>query len=247
MILRISFLIFVFLSAICTARATSIVILRSPERVYIGGDSRRTYRDLNGSYSGVVCKIVPAGSLFFVASGLTYANDQQVADIGADAGRTGNTVPSAIEIFRKRMQEFLPQALRAEGQLRQSFNESRPGLVLESAFIGIHDGIAIVSVEWYRRSGAGSQVTTDRRTYSSDTPRRYDFIFLGKRHAIDRYLGGRSPAIRGDGDAIALITRLIDLEAAESPETTAQPIDILELDSFGPHWVVRKSACVSGY
>ncbi len=235
--------------AACIGKATSIVILRSPDRIYIGADSRREYRDATGFYSGSVCKIVPSGHLFFVASGLTYANNEQVADIGAAAGRAGNSVLSAIEIFRSRMQEFLPRALAAEGQIRQSFSESRNALVLESAFIGIQDHLATVSVEWYRRSGtaANPQVTTDRRTYSSAAPGRYDFIFLGKRNAIDRYLGGRTPLVRGEDGAVALITRLIEVEAAESAETTALPIDILELDGFGSHWLQRKSACGDSY
>lgn len=240
---------FILLSTISIARATSIVILRSPDRVYIGADSRREYRDANGFYSASVCKIVPAGPLFFVASGLTYANNQQVADIGVDAARTGDSVLSAIEFFRRRMQEFLPRALAAEGELQQSFNQSREGLVLESGFIGIQNGLATVSIEWYRRSGTAAlpRVTTDRRTYSSTVPGRYDFIFLGKRRAIDRYAGGRSIPVRSDSDAIALITRLINLEAADSPDTTAPPVDIVELDSFGPHWLQRKAACADSY
>ncbi|MBV9297102.1 MAG: hypothetical protein JO145_16135 [Acidobacteriaceae bacterium] len=245
MIARVFVFILVFISAVSALHATSIVILRSPTRVYIGADSRREYRNASGFYPGSVCKIVPAGNLFFVASGLTYANDENVADIGVEAGRGGASVLSAIEIFRSRMQEFLPRALTAEGELRQSLNASRNGLVLESGFVGIQDGLATVSVEWYRRNGTAvtPRVTTDRRTYSSATPGRYDFIFLGKRRAIDQYLGGRMPLVRGDSDAVALITRLIEVEAAESPDTTAPPIDIVELDPSGSRWLQRKLAC----
>src|SRR5690348_2591064 len=73
--------------AVPAARATSIVILRTANKVYIGADSRRSYRESADTYTGSVCKIIPAGRLLFVASGLTYANDQQVASVGAKVGR----------------------------------------------------------------------------------------------------------------------------------------------------------------
>jgi hypothetical protein len=238
-------LIFVIsiLTLIAPAHATSIVILRSANRIYIGADSRRSYRERGETYTGSVCKIVPAGQLLFVASGLTYANDQQVGDVGAAVGRSSASVRDAIEEFRRRMQQFLPQAIAAEGRVEHS--GARKGLILEAAFVGVETNLARVSVEWYRTNGNTSKpkLSSDRNTYSSAAPTRYDFIFLGKRRAIDQYLRGRSPAIRSDADAIALITRLINLEIAESPESTAGPIDILELDSTSSRWLRRKAGC----
>jgi hypothetical protein len=228
---------------ISNAHATSIVILRSANRVYIGADSRRSYRENAGAYTGSVCKIVAAGRLLFAASGLTYANDQQIAAVGAEVGRSSPTVHDAIELFRRRMQQFLPKAIGAAGRVER--NHARKGLILEAAFIGIDDNLASVSVEWYRTNGniTKPRVTTDRRTYSSPAFGRYDFIFLGKRHAIDQYLRGRSPSIRSDADAISLITRLINLEVSESPQTTALPINILELDRAGSRWLQRRASC----
>jgi hypothetical protein len=225
------------------AHATSIVILRSANRVYVGADSRRSYRETAETYTGSVCKIVSAGRLLFVASGLTYANDQQAASVGAEVGRANPTVHYAIEEFRRRMQQFLPKAIAAEARVEG--NHARKGLILEAAFIGMDDNLASLSVEWYRTNGnfTKPRVTSDRRTYSSAVPGRYDFIFLGKRHAIDRYMRGRSPIIRSDADAIGLITRLINLEISESPQTTALPINILEFDRAGSHWLQRKVSC----
>jgi hypothetical protein len=235
----ISFLIF----AVPAARATSIVILRTANRVYIGADSRRSYRESAETYTGSVCKIVPAGRLLFLASGLTYANDQQVASVAAKVGRMSPTVRHAIEEFRRRMRQFLPQAIAAEARVDR--NPVRKGLILEAAFIGMEKNLASVSVEWYRSNGNPTKprVTTDRHAYSSAALGRYDFIFLGKRRAIDRYLRGRSWPIRSDADAISLITRLINLEISESPESTAPPVDILKLDRTGSHWLQRKASC----
>jgi hypothetical protein len=231
------------LTLVPAARATSIVILRTGNRVYIGADSRRSYRESAETYTGSVCKIIPAGRLLFVASGLTYANDQQVASVAANVGRASPTVRYAIEEFRRRMQQFLPQAIAAEA--RVDGNGVRKGLILEAAFIGLENNVASVTVEWYRSTGnvARPRVTTDRRTYSSHALGRYDFIFLGKRRAIDQYLRGRSWPIRSDADALSLITRLINLEISESPESTAPPINILRVDRAGSHWLQRKASC----
>jgi hypothetical protein len=228
---------------VSAAHATSIVILRSANRVYIGADSRRSYRESAEAYTGSVCKIVSAGRLLFVASGLTYANDEQVASVGAEVGRASPTVQYAIEKFRRRMQQFLTKAIAAEARIER--NHGRKGLILEAAFIGVEDNLASVSVEWYRMNGNSTKprVTTDRRTYSSAVPGRYDFIFLGKRHSIDRYMKGRSPMIRNDADAVGLITKLINLEIAESPQTTALPINIVEFDRAGSHWLERRASC----
>jgi hypothetical protein len=231
------------LTLVPAARATSIVILRTGNRVYIGADSRRSYRESAETYTGSVCKIIPAGRLLFVASGLTYANDQQVASVAANVGRASPTVRYAIEEFRRRMQQFLPQAIAAEA--RVDGNGVRKGLILEAAFIGLENNVASVTVEWYRSTGnvARPRVTTDRRTYSSHALGRYDFIFLGKRRAIDQYLRGRSWPIRSDADALSLVTRLINLEISESPESTAPPINILRVDRAGSHWLQRKASC----
>jgi hypothetical protein len=239
LILLLSLLIF----AVSAANATSIVILRSADRVHIGADSRRSYRESAEAYTGSVCKIVFAGRLLFVASGLTYANDQQVASVAAEVGRRSPTVRYAIEEFRRRMQQFLPQAIAAEARVDR--NRARKGLILEAAFIGVERNLASVTMEWYRtnESVTKPRVTTDRRTYSSAARGRYDFIFLGKRRAIDRYMRGRSPVIRSDADAVGLITRLINLEISESPQTTALPINIVEFDQTGPHWLQRRASC----
>ncbi len=225
------------------AHATSIVILRSANRIYVGADSRRSYRESGETYSGSVCKIVPAGRLVFLASGLTYANNQQVASVGSEVGNSSPTMRYAIERFRERMRQFLPQAIAAEGRIER--NATRKGLILEAAFVGLENNVGSATVEWYRTNGSSVKphLTSDRRTYSSAIGGRYDFIFLGKRRAIDQYLRGRSPVVRSDADAIRIVTQLINLEISESPETTAPPIDILELDRTGMHWLQRKAGC----
>jgi hypothetical protein len=237
--LRVALLI--VMSAAVPSCATSIVILRSPARIYIGADSRRMYRDPAATFPGTVCKIVSAGQFYFVASGLTYANDEQVSDIGADAGRNAHTIKAATQLLARRMQQFLPSALMAEKQIERQAAENRPNLVLETAFLGLQDGSALAAVQWYRRDGA--HVKVESHTYSSSTPGRYDFIFLGKRRAIDERLAGRFPQIQNDNDAVTFITQMIGLEVSEAPDTTAPPVDVLELDSSGGHWLQRKPAC----
>lgn len=225
------------------AHSTSIVILRSPDRIYIGADSRRMYRDPAATFEGTVCKIVRAGQLYFMASGLTYANDEQVADLGADAGRNAHSIKAAVELLRRRMAQFLPAALASEKQIEHEGAEAGRSLVLETAFAGVENGSALVSVQLYRKSGTDGRVKIESHVYGSSTPGRYDFIFLGKRRAIDDRLAGRFPEIRSDRDAFAFITQMIELEISESPETTAGPIDILKLDGSGGRWLQQKPAC----
>lgn len=235
--------LFALMCCCVTARATSIVILRSPERIYIGADSRRMYRDPAATFEGTVCKIVPAGQFYFMASGLTYANDEQVADLGADAGRNAHSIKAAVELLRRRMQQFLPAALAAQKQIEHEDADVQRSLVLETAFAGVENGSMLVSVQLYRKSGGDGRVKIESHTYSSSTPGRYDFIFLGKRRAIDDRLGAQFPQIRSDSEAVEFITEMINLEIAEAPETTAAPIDVLKLDGSGGRWLQEKPAC----
>lgn len=244
--MRVARAAFIWILLASTAGATSIVILRSADRVYVGADSRRVYLEPSERFQSSVCKIVPAGRLLFVASGLTFANSQHVGDIGASAAQSHSTPDGALEEFHLKMQDFLPAALTQQAKIESYYGESRTGLVLEAAFVGIFDGVPQVAVEWYRNTGDGAHpnVTSDRRVYASKIPGRYDFIFLGKRRAIDTYLAGRSTYITSDEGAQRFIADMIGLEIRESPESTAPPIDILKLDSLDRfRWLQCKAGC----
>lgn len=222
------------------------MIVRGADRVYVGADSRRVYLEPGEKFSSSVCKIVPAGRLLFVASGLTFANSQQVADIGIVAARTHTNPADALEEFHTQMQRYLPEAIAEQTRVESYYGESRTGLVLEAAFVGSPSGTPEVAVEWYRKVGDGAHpnVTSDRHMYTSNVPGHNDFIFLGKRRAIDRYLAGRSTYINSDQDAQRFITDMIGLEIRESPQTTAPPIDILEIDAFDRfRWLQAKAGC----
>ena len=117
--------------------ATSIVVLRGPHQVYIGADSRRTFwRD--GTSSRVnVCKIVTAGNLAFVASGVTVVGDTQVSNIGREACLRNPTVATAIDSFRLKMFGYLPAALTARTPLSLQPGHTPGSLVLEAAFASV--------------------------------------------------------------------------------------------------------------
>lgn len=228
--------------AMAAARATSIVILRSPDTIYVGADSRRTYRKPGETYAVSVCKIIPAGRFIFVASGLTYANGQQVSELGAEAARNQRTPPNAMEAFRLRLTSFLPSALVAEDQVEQTPDRRGQRVVLESAYLGFENGVAQVVFEWFRQDSS-HELLSDRRTYDSPVPGHYDFIFAGKRHAIDRYMAQHSVTIGGDVDAIRFISDAIRMEIAESPQSTAPPIDVLQITATGRRWLQHKPGC----
>lgn len=222
--------------------ATSIVILRSPDTIYVGADSRRTYREPRRTYTSSVCKIVSAGRFIFVASGLTYFNGRQVSEIAAGAARSARTPVDAMETFRHQLTSFLPNAAIAETEMDPTYDPHGNRLLLEAAYLGFEQGKAQVILEWFRRNGNGLLVS-DRRTYDSPLPGRYDFIFAGKRRAIDRFMTNRSVSIHEDVDAIGFITQSIGMEIADSPESTAPPIDILQMTASGRRWLEHKAGC----
>jgi hypothetical protein len=229
------------------AYPTSIVILQGWDRVYVGADSRRVYRIGNKSYAGSVCKISRAGKWYFVASGLTYANDQQVSEIGIASGQKARSTSQAAETFRKRMRDFLPGALTAERDIdRSEDTAAKTETVLEAAFIGVESDGAKVSVEWYRRDTRSrtDKIVSDRRTYSLPAPgSTFDVITLGRAHAIDERLASRSVQVKSDADAIATLNKLIGFEITDSPKTTAGPVDVLKIDGSGSSWLRSKPAC----
>ncbi|HEX4809106.1 MAG TPA: hypothetical protein VH325_09260 [Bryobacteraceae bacterium] len=239
---RSSISVALLMLAVTPARATSIVILRSPDAIYVGADSRRTYRKPGKTYAGSVCKIVPAGRFIFLASGLTYANGQQVSELGVAAARDQRTAADAIGALRLRLTSFLPNAIVAEDQVEQTRDRRGGRVVLEAAYVGFRNGIAEVVFEWFGQD-SGRALLSDRRIYDSPVPGRYDFIFAGRRRAIDGYMAQHSVRIGGDLDAIRFITQAIRMEIAESPQSTAPPIDILQITAAGRRWLQHKPGC----
>jgi hypothetical protein len=228
----------------CPVQATSIVILRSTDTIYVGADSRRTYRQPSQQQTSAssVCKIVPAGQLIFTAAGITSFNGGQVADIAAEAARKAPTAAIAMEAFRHRLTSFLPDVLLAETEAEPALDAGGNRLLLEAAYLGFEQEKAKVILEWFRQDRQGLLVS-DRRTYDSPLPGRYDFIFAGKRRALDRFMADRSVTIRSDLDAISFITQAIGMEITDSPATTAPPIDIMQITANGRRWLQHKPGC----
>ncbi|MGC2657127.1 MAG: hypothetical protein WA324_04050, partial [Bryobacteraceae bacterium] len=169
-------------------------------------------------------------------------NGRQVSEIGAEAARNARTAPDAMESFRRRLTTFLPNALIAEEEMEPALDAHGNRIVLEAVYAGFDQGRGDVIFESFRREGGGALVT-DRQTFDSPVAGRYDFLFAGKRRAVERYMAGRSVAIHGDTDAIGFITRAIGIEIADTPETTAGPIDILQMTANGRRWLQCKLGC----
>ncbi len=236
--------------------ATSIVILRGPHQVYVGADSQRTYWREGGSYHASVCKIVTAGNLAFVASGVTVVGDTQVSNIGLETCLRSPNVATAIDSFRLKMLDYLPTALVARTPSSLQSGNTQSNLVLEAAFASVKNANSetitseeandsTVAVEWFRTAShsASRKVLSDRRTYGRPLYGRYEYIFLGQRRAIDRYLARNSTSVHSDDDARRLINFLIGLEIADTPAATAGPVDILKLTSSGSVWLQHKTGC----
>lgn len=99
--------------------ASSIVVIRKPDRVVLAADSKPTYHGMQGGQ--VVCKIYQVGDIFFSVGGLSYDRERQFSpDTLVAQAIHGN---GKFEWTLERSETAIADALSAE---LQSLSEQSP-------------------------------------------------------------------------------------------------------------------------
>lgn len=238
------------LLALASARATTIVSVKTASEIVIGADSKVT-DTFGGAAAGQACKIVQAGNLFFAYEGM--ARDRRTGfDITRIAVQALLFKPNASLAEKVSiLTGFLTDSLFAELlSLKQhdpdTYREKVEGgqTFLKILVAGFDGNQPLLFVRGFRA------VPLNRKTIAvsvvpddclADCRAEFAVRTLGETAAIDG-LPEETPGFWAGGIAQG-VRRLIETEIAARSEYVGPPVDILRIDSKGAEWIQKKPSC----
>lgn len=228
------------------APATSIKILRGYTEIVIGADSKANI----GSGSFFACKIVQAGSVFIVASGI--AENRVIGfnalDIAQQACGTDGTISQKADRVQKALLDpFINVLDRQRQRFRQDYERARKEGAnrLSVTLCTIENNIpTLVDIEFETDSLAHESlvVRSTRKVCPGDCPPIETLVDIGSQEASKAFLA-RNPAFWDTYDSITGIQKLIEVEIKANPAEVGAPIDILRITKDGADWVYKKPQC----
>lgn len=235
-----------------SARATTIVVVRTANEIVIGADSKVT-----DTYGNAVdkqaCKIIQVGNLAVALEGfeIDRLTGFSVPEIVKNALQLKPTATASEKVSI--MTGFLVSRLFAElveVQRREpdSYGQKFAGgrAFLKIIVAGFEKGQPLVFVRSFRAVQFDSQnigVSVSPDDCLNDCRGEIVTRFLGETEAIDG-LPEETPGFWQHG-LVNGVRRLVETEIAARSEYDGPPIDILRLDKKSAQWIQRKPECAA--
>lgn len=228
--------------------STSIVCIFKNNTITIGADSRKTVTNFAGSnFSSLTCKILQVDSFFIAFSGMTAYDDANfyLVEIAKNTlsgpGFTNEkiiTFRDSLVIAFKKTIDFMKIKTPSVFSDTEKLNNLRCNVLV----LGIKDSIPFIYSIQYKvkemKSIIGYEIAKEfQGIYSSASGR----FILGERDHIYKFEETDSTYWKKN-DPIDVIKFFIGLEI-ENSRPVGPPIDILQIDKSGGHWIQRKRMC----
>jgi hypothetical protein len=228
------------------APATSIKILRGYTEIVIGADSKANI----GSGSFFACKIVQAGSVFIVASGIA---ENRVIGFNALAiaqqacGTDGTISQKADRVQKALLDPFIKVLDRARQLFQQDYERKREEGAnrLSVTLCTIENNIpTLVVIDFEVDTPANERpvVRPTRKVCPGECPPIETLVDIGSQQASKAFLA-QNPAFWDTYDSVTGIRKLIEVEIEANPAEVGSPIDILRITKDGAYWVQKKPQC----
>ena len=225
-------------------RATTAIALRSRYRVVLAADSRAVYQ---ANRIGTECKLFQVGSVYATVSGLAhYGNSYRSTDAIRDGfSRPGNFAAhiSATGYYLQRRVRQLMYSLQRNNPREYAYLMQRDSGTADFVELAVAQNVSgqpMLGIVALQRAGNSAFVV--HTAICPGNCRQGDGIFyLGYWERIRPYVAN-SGQPRSVGSA-ASIDRLIRLEMNAHPAEVGEPINILELDSWGARWLQNGGNC----
>ncbi len=219
-------------AAVCIfpVHATTILVLYTPEAVFIASDSKIASTDMKVTWFG--CKIHVTENYVWASAGLSFELDGPFSLEKLVPQVLGNEVPSTTSLDR------------LEFQIRSAFESLIPKLTLIGFDLNkANIGVAIVDT---RTIGKVYEmfITTKtfvREQYPGGDMSPHGFVAFGEHGKVDELVAARPQMFREMGIGPAL-NYLINEQEMATPEYVAGEIALVQVDSTGAHWT-QKAAC----
>jgi hypothetical protein len=220
---------------------TTLVALWTPDRIVLGADSM-VVSDGPAAYDA--CKIVNAGGTWLAVSGLVTDTGAgfELGPLARLALAPPGTMKEKLARFAASVQPHLQRAyegLRHDSPVEYArFAGGRP--VLQAIFAGQENGRPVLATVGFIPGIDGALEPRASLVDGSDA-RGPRLIYAGQQDRIRDYLKTNRNWFESDRQAV--VRNLVQLEVDAGTGLVGGPIDIVEIEPAGPHWVQKKSNC----
>jgi len=219
------------------ARATSIVIIRTPKHIVVAADSLWTYQSgVHKLPPRIGCKIDGIGQMYFTGS-TTNADGQQMQDLAWRAVAASRSLSEAAHRFILLSHEMVARTARSENQSVIDMCSHR--VCAEAFFFGIEKKVPKVIAIQFEQVGRSRQsllFKPHELVCPGRCPSRQQvFLYSGRTKAMNEVVRRNSKLLRRYADQ-DVARQLIKVEEEAEPAYVGGPIDVLMLDADGAHW-----------
>lgn len=217
---------------------TTVIAARSPRRIVLASDSKVNFLD---NSAGTECKIYGYGSLYFTLSGVPY--DRQRGYEVATIVRKGFSQRGNFQQRAAITKELLRRALLHELRRLKREDSQRYAWVighgdpLQLAVGQVENGAPLLVTLEFKFDAHSQSLRVITKACPGDCRGDSQAYYLGQHGAIDALLKKR-PTLN-----IQDLPMLMQLEVDEQPNDVGGPINILEVTTAGPRWVLGGDSC----
>jgi len=248
-----------FVTAHCAA--TTIVLIRTPDRLIVGADSLMVeWQNVTNSQAIYACKLHKERSIFFAISGMgvVYSGTNFSAEhLIRDAISSSHSIKEAATQFMHtstvpyaRVVKAMRTADPYGWQLIRQYHGG--GITLAAIFFGLERGVPTYVIVGFRVStGPITKVSADIASCPGraceDSVNGEAALVLGESNAAYHQIGGEDQnsfkKFRHAIGDLHTVKQLIALEAVAVPHAVGGPVHIVTLDAGGEHWDAAAGIC----
>ena len=232
--------------------ATTLVIVGNPRHIVVAADSMSDKVTNNGRTVKATCKIVSAGKFVYASAGFTEDVKFNADKIAERSARRKGSIAEHVKWYAKDAQQpFLEMMKRFHQSLPEMYKRtvSSNGSTLVTIFAGIeNDRPAVALVEFMvinDPSGKPKEAKTNIGAcpglFCVDPKMDFWRVFGQNDAAIQAVT--RTPRFWTGNDAVDA-RKLVQIEIDAIPDRVGPPIDLVEIDSTGLHWIEPRGSCV---
>jgi hypothetical protein len=231
--------------------ATTLVMVGTPKHIVIATDSMAGKYTRRGRTAGTTCKIVSGGQFVYASAGFIEDVKFNADEIAARSRqRKGNIGQHANWYAKDAQPPFLEMMKRFHRSLPTSYKQmiSSEGSSLVTIFAGIENGRPAVALVEFNviNDASGSPVQAKTKIgfcpglFCVDPKMDFWRVFGQTDAAIGAVT--RTPRFWTGNDA-ADARKLVQIEIDAMPDHVGPPIDVVEINSTGVHWVEPRGSC----
>src|ERR1035438_2752742 len=227
-----------------SGEATTLAVLGTPTHIVVASDSMAGKITRNGRTANTTCKIISAGQFVYASVGFTEDIKFNADEIAARSKQQkGNIGEHANWYARDAQQPFLEMMKRVHKSLPRLYKQvvSSEGSPLATIFAGVENGrpafalveFIVVNDSWGKPKEVKTNIGACPGLFCVD-PRMDFWRVFGQNEAAIRAVSG-SKFWTGN-DAVDA-RKLVQIEIDAVPDRVGPPIDVVEIDSAGLHWL----------